>query len=329
MNVLVVGGTGFLGYHAVKEFVRRGHTVSILALPPMPAEGLFPDGVHIQLANLDELSDVRVRALLRGMQGVVFAAGADDRIIPKAPAYPFFHHANVEVSARLFRLAREEGVQRGALLSSYFLHFERIWPELKLAEHHPYIRSRKEQEQQALRAAMPDLQLCILELPYIFGSMPGRAPLWTPIVNLVRRSRVILYPPGGTNMIAVQHVAEAIVGAIEQGKGGERYVVGDENLTWVDWLRRLSRLACGKAKPVVTIPRFLMRMQMRQVQKMHRAEGKEGGLDPIELVKLQCAQTFFDPTPAAQALGYGRGGLDEALSATVEASPVGGNTTFW
>lgn len=61
--------------------------------------------------------------------------------------------------------------------SSYFAYFDRIWPEMRLAEHHPYIRSRKGQEAQSLEAAMPDLQLCILQLPYIFGSMPGRAPL--------------------------------------------------------------------------------------------------------------------------------------------------------
>lgn len=329
MNVLVIGGTGFLGYHATSEFLRRGHRVSILALPPMPALGLFPDGVEIKLANLDDLSDDEVRALLQGQDGLVMAAGADDRIIPTAPAYPFFYHHNVEVSARLFRLAREEGVRRGALLSSYFAHFDRIWPYLKMSEHHPYVRSRREQEEQSLAAAMPDLQLSVLELPYIFGSMPGRAPLWTPIVNLVRNTPVLLFPRGGTNMIAVQHVGEAIVGAIERGQGGERYVVGDENVAWKDWLGRISRFACGRRKPVMTVPDFLVRWQMRQVERKHRAEGKEGGLHPVEFVKLQTAKTYFDPEPSRVALGYGRGGLDEAIGEAVAASPVGSKTTFW
>lgn len=329
MNVLVIGGTGFLGYYAVKEFLRRGHSVTILALPPMPAPGLFPDEVQIKLANLDDLSDDEVRALLRGQDGVVMAAGADDRIIPKAPAYPFFYHHNVEVSARLFRLAREAGVKRGALLSSYFAHFDRIWPHLRLAETHPYVRSRKEQEEQALAAAMPDLQLCILQLPYIFGSMPGRAPLWTPIVNIVRKWPVIPFPRGGTNMIAVQHVGEAIVGAIEQGKGGERYVVGDENLTWKDWLGRVSQFACGKKKPVITVPDFLVRWQLSNVAKKHHAAGKEGGLNAVQFLKVQTAETYFDPEPSRTALGYGRGGLDEAIRETVAASPVDSKASLW
>ena len=329
MNVFIVGGTGFLGYYATKELVRRGHTVSILALPPMPAPGLFSGDVQIRLANLDDLGDDEVRAMLRGHDGVVMAAGADDRVIPPAPAYPFFYHHNVEVSARLFRLGREVGVRRGVLLSSYFAHFARVWPHLELAKHHPYVRSRQEQEEQSLAAAMPDLELSVLELPYIFGSMPGRAPLWTPIVNMVRRSRVILYPGGGTNMIAAQHVGEAIAGAIEQGEGGERYLVGDENRTWKEWLGQMSLYACGKKKPVVTVPGGLVRMQMRQVEKMHRAQGKEGGLHAVELVKILTAETYFDPEPARAALGHGRGGLEGAIRETVAASPAGSTTTFW
>ncbi len=38
MNVFMVGGTGFLGYHAVRELQKRGHRVTLLALPPLPAE---------------------------------------------------------------------------------------------------------------------------------------------------------------------------------------------------------------------------------------------------------------------------------------------------
>jgi len=329
VNVFIVGVTGFLGYHATKEFVARGHHVSGVALPPLPADGVMPSEVEIRLANLEELHDAEVEALLKGKDAVVFAAGADDRVVPKAPAYEFFRRHNVQASARFFRLARQAGVKRGVVLGSYFAYFDRIWPEMKLAEHHPYIRSRREQEEQCLQASMPDLQLCLLELPYIFGTMPGKVPLWEPLVNMVRNYRVVPYPRGGTNMIAVQHIGEAIVGAIERGQGGERYVIGDENLTWVQFLHLLSRFATGKAKPVITIPTLLYRMQMKQVLAKHTAEGYEGGLNPVEFTNLMTARTFFDPTPSRQALGYGQGGLEDALRATVAACPPGGRTTFW
>ena len=58
---------------------------------------------------------------------------------------------------------------------------------------------------------------------------------------------------------------------------------------------------------------------MHALHLLHKWQGKEGGLNLLEFVKLQTANTFFDPTPSRQALGYGQGGLAEALRDTVRA----------
>jgi hypothetical protein len=165
---------------------------------------------------------------------------------------------------------------------------------------------------------MPGLELMILELPYVFGSLPGRTPLWEPLIRYIRSPLPLFYPKGGTNAMAVKQVGEAVAGAIEQGKGGERYPIGDENVTWADLLNRLSRLA-GRRKRVITLPTFVVREMMRALYLYHRLHGKEAGLDPLEFTKIQTMNTFFDPTGSREALGYGRGGLDEALRDTVRA----------
>lgn len=317
-KVVVVGGTGFLGYYAVKEFIGRGHSVTIVALPPLPEEGLFPKEVNITLANIDELDDSSIIDILKGHDAIVFAAGADDRVIPKAPAYEFFYQANVRSCKRVLSLARQSGIKRGVILSSYFLYFDRIWPEEKLSEYHPYIRSRKEQAQQSMDVSMPDLQLMILELPYIFGSMPGRTPLWKPLMHYINSRYPLFYMGGGTNMIAVEHVGEAIVGAIERGEGGRSYTIGDENLTWVVFLERVLGIL-GKKKRIVILPTCMVRLMLRVVKLQHSLRGKEGGLDPVKFAAIQTRNTFFDPAPAAKELGYGRGNLEEALKDTVHA----------
>jgi nucleoside-diphosphate-sugar epimerase len=317
-KVVVVGGTGFLGYYAVKEFIRRGHSVTIVALPPLPEEGLFPKEVNIILANIDKLDDSSIMDILKGHDAIVFAAGADDRVIPRTPAYEFFHQANVLSCKRVLSLARQSGIKRGVILSSYFLHFDRTCPEEKLSEHHPYIRSRKEQAQQSMDVSMPDLQLMILELPYIFGSMPGRTPLWKPLIGYINSRYPLFYMKGGTNMIAVEHVGEAIVGAIEKGKGGHSYTVGDQNLTWVEFLERILSIL-GKKKRIVILPTWTVRLGLRLVGLQHRLRGRESGLDPVRFAAIQTRNTFFDPAPAAEELGYGRGNLEEAFKDTVEA----------
>jgi nucleoside-diphosphate-sugar epimerase len=319
MNVFIIGGTGFIGYHAVVEFIRRGHQVSVLALPPLPADDLLPPEVDIKLADLNSLPDEEVRALLRGHDALVFAAGVDDRTIPKSPSYDFFYEGNVRSCSRLFRLAREVGVKRGVVIGSYFAYFARIWPEMELSKHHPYIRSRIEQINHAMQAAMPDLELMVLELPYVFGTMPGRTPLWAPLIRYTSYPIPLFYSRGGTNVVAVKHVAEAIAGAIEAGKGGEVYQIGGENLTWVEFLTRLSEKT-GKKKRVITLPDWIIRLGLWFVELYFKFQGREGGLDPVPFVDVQTAETFFDPTPSRIALGYGQGGLDDAFQDTVQAS---------
>ena len=57
MRILIIGGTGFIGYHALKEALKRGHEVSVLALPPVPADDLLPQNVEITLSDLNTLSE--------------------------------------------------------------------------------------------------------------------------------------------------------------------------------------------------------------------------------------------------------------------------------
>jgi hypothetical protein len=162
------------------------------------------------------------------------------------------------------------------------------------------------------------LELTILELPYIFGAMPGRVSLWRPLVKYVRSAPLLFYTKGGTNMVAVKHVAEAIVGAVEQGQAGECYLVGDENLAWQEFLTRLGSIM-GRRKRVVTLPDWLIRPALAAVKLTHWLQSRESGLDPIHLLDLQSADTFFDPEPARRALGFGSGGLDQAFAETVQA----------
>jgi len=46
-------------------------------------------------------------------------------------------------------------------------------------------------------------------------------------------------------------------------------------------------------------------------------QGVESGLNPVQFIKLQTAETYIDPELSRSMLGYELGGLDEALKETV------------
>jgi dihydroflavonol-4-reductase len=321
-RVLIVGGTGFLGYHAAQEFLAKGWEVTVMGLPPAPPAGLFPDTVGMVLQKVDLMPEAELAALLQGHDALVFAAGLDDRHILTKPAYAKFYQANVAEVQRLLTLAKEAGVKRAVVLGSYFAYFHRLWPELKLGDRHPYIRSRLEQEKMA--TSIPGLDGMVLELPYIFGTMPipGWKPIWAPLVQYLRSSGIIFYMAGGTACISARVVGRAIVGAIEQGEAGKCYPIGQENLTWPEMLTRLAQ-ADGRQIRVVTLPTWLIGAAMQGVLLSHLIQGKEGGLDLRYFAALQTAKTFIDPETSRQALGYELDSLDEAFRKTVAACQGG------
>jgi len=316
MNVLVIGGTGLLGYHATLELLKRGHRVSVLALPPLPVPDLFPASVSIQFGNLNLMDDDAVVSLLSGQDAVVFAAGADDRVTPIRPAYPYFYKQNVEPVKRLASLGRKTGLKKLVILGSYFAYFDRTWPRMKLSTWHPYIRSRVEQTRAAIEAGGDQVAVMTLELPYIFGTMPGRLPLWKPLIKYVASNLPLLYPRGGTTCVTVTQVAQSTAGAVERGEAGKCYPVGGENLTWEQLLQKFVA-AAGKRKRVIILSDGLVRLGTRLVKLLHQFQGREGGLDPVRFVELQTANTFIDPAESQFILGYSPADLDAAIRETV------------
>ncbi|MCC6868208.1 MAG: hypothetical protein IT522_05240 [Burkholderiales bacterium] len=100
-------------------------------------------------------------------------------------------------------------MRRAVVYGSYFAYFERLWPQMRFADKHPYIRSRRDQERMALSFASDDFSVGVLELPYIFGTQPGRKPVWVFLVEAIRGMKgATLYPKGGTTMVTVRQVAQ-------------------------------------------------------------------------------------------------------------------------
>jgi nucleoside-diphosphate-sugar epimerase len=319
-KVILIGGTGFLGTFAVREMRQRGWEVTSVGLAPVPREQNDDPQVHVVEQDFTRLDDPALLALLRGHTALVFAAGADDRLTPNRPCYPFFKAANVDALERLLRLAKPAGITRAVALGSYFTYFNRQWPHLKLTERHPYIRSRVEQQRVAFAAAAPEIELSFLELPYIFGAAPNRLPLWAPLLDYLRSTQTIYYTRGGTACVSVKAVGQAIAGAVEKGRGGQAYPIGEVNLTWGQMLTRLAK-ADGRDIRVVSLPNALLDPALWGLWLVHRLQGKESGLDPRHLLDLQAAETFFDPAPAQAELGFENGLLEGAFAETVAACP--------
>lgn len=318
MKVFMIGGTGLLGSEAAKVLIEHGHKVESIALPPLPEGAVLPPKMKISYGNYLEMTDDQLRDYFRGCEGFVFAAGVDERVEGPAPIYDLYKKYNIDPINRLLKLAKECGVKHTAICGSYFSYFAKTMPELELTKWHPYIRSRIDQEEAAMRFADDSFSVGVLELPYIFGTQPGRKPVWMFVAEQILSAKgATMYPRGGSTMVTVHQVGQAIAGALEYTQGGKCWPIGWYNLTWKEMLTIMHKHLGRPKQKVVTIPDWMFTIGCKAMRKQQEKNNIDGGLYMPKLAKIQCSELFIDKSLGCVPLGVKEDDIDAAIGDSV------------
>lgn len=234
MKVLIVGGTGLTGAHAALYLRDQGCEVT-LSSRSTPDNPVLADFEHIAGSYLDD--DFPVEALA-GFDALVFAAGADIRLLPPGEDDDaFFTRVNSEGVPRFMQRAKAAGIARAVYIGTYY---PQVVPEAIATS--AYVRSRHLADEGVRALNSADFNVCSLNAPFILGCMPGVAlPHLEGLVNYAAgriEGLPLVAPGGGVNHISSQSMSEAIYGALQRGEGGKAYLVGDENVSWKEYLER-------------------------------------------------------------------------------------------
>ncbi len=318
-KVLVLGGTGLLGYHTTLELLANGYKVVSISLPPMPKDDLF-EGMDVEnyLFDINEKTDEELLGYLDGVYGVMYAIGADERIVPDAPAFTFFYEQNVRTTQRMVRLARKKGVEKFVVYGSYFSEFAQRWPETNLIDH-AYPKTRILQEDIAFAEGEGAVDVTVLRLPYIFGVIPGRMPLWKMFTDQIKGQDVFPALPGGTTMVTVKQVAQAARGAMEKGEHRKTYVLGWHNMKYKDFYEMMVEALGQKGKtqiPVVPLEAMLPAYQ--EYDRLAKENGKEHGIHMAKGAEMNCRDLYIDPKPVMDAIGYKEDDVVAAIKETLK-----------
>lgn len=236
MKVLVIGGSGLIGGEAAMYLQEQGHEVTLMSRQPPTAPALakmpFIAGNYIH----DDMGDGR----LQGFDALVFSAAADIRNLPQDGSVTpedFYRQANDEAVPRCLEAARYAGITRVVYIGSFY---GQVAPER--VGKCPYVTSRVNTDR-AVRALSGDgFTVCSLDCPFVLGHIPGtQVPHMAGLVQYASGNLPelpVFAPRGGTNHITSHSVAQAVLGALENGEGGRAYLIGDENLNWKDYLEQ-------------------------------------------------------------------------------------------
>ena len=320
MKVLMIGGTGQLGHFVLAHLARARHELVAVGLGDAPEPGFLPAGTALLRCDTNAASTDELAQLLRGVDVVIHAAGADGRNLFARPAIDAFRAANVQPVERLVAAMRRSGSRRLVMLGSYYTAMARVYPKLALADKSAYIASRLEQNRAAIAAAGDDVAVGVLELPYIFGAAPRRGTLWGFYIDQLRSGEGELpVHAGGSACITMNQVGIAAARLCEQLDGHRNVPIGSANLKYAEIFGLFAR-HLGVTRPIVPRePAFFLEAAQRQADAL-RQSGKESAYDPIGLLEIENVDLFIDPLPAMQALRFGPEDIDEAIGQSVAAT---------
>ena len=328
----MVGGTGLLGEKAANILIKRGHKVVAVALPPIPVGAPIPKEMDLTLCDINEVSDEKVLKMMKGCDCFIFASGIDERVECPAPVYDWYDKYNIKPLERLLPLAKQAGIKKAVVLGSYFSMLDKEYGYKSkmpkgLRERNPYIRARLNQEATVEKFVDENFDAAVLELPYIFGTQPGRKPVWTILIEQIAsmdKLSFTMYPKGGTAMLTVRQVGESIVGAAEklgnEFKGFFAWPIAMYNLTWVEFLHIVyDARGMGKNRKIVGVPAWMMKMGMGKTIKEYKEKGIESGLDVKYLPSIMNINLFID-NKYAKALGVQEDDIEAAIFDSVAVS---------
>jgi dihydroflavonol-4-reductase len=308
MKVLIIGGTGFIGSYIARALINLDHQVTIYAREANDHIKQWLQPSEIIYGDLFNISDKEYLKILEGHDEVVFTAGVDDRTLPKRPSYPVFYRGNVETSTRLVTLALSLNITRFMFIGSYFTYFDGFFPDLQLAQTHPYIRSRIEQKKQVFDLLESNHKCVFIELPFVFGKVIGADSLWKPLIAYLKSRWPIFAPKGGTAVVSIDEVTRVAVEALRLDSGLVSLQPAMKNMTWRQLFAEISK-ATGIERRIYPLPKSVFDLGLKLLSIYHFSIWKEGGLNFSKLSSLVTRELFL---PCKQD------SMDEAFRQTID-----------
>ncbi len=315
---LVTGGTGFVGSHVVRALLARGRAVRCLVRAGSRRENL--EGLPIEIV-VGDLTDAA--SLIPALSGVrtLYHVAADYRLWARNPNE--LYRANAGGTDNVLAAASAAGVDRVVHTSSVAAlgltrdgsPADETTPVERSRIIGHYKKSKYDAERVALSWAARGLPVVIVNPSTPVGEGDIKpTPTGQLIVDFLNR-RMPAYVDTGLNLVDVRDVAAGHLAAAEKGRVGERYILGNRDMTLREILETLARLT-GLPAPRVRLPHWIPLTAAAVATGAARVTGRPPRVS-LESVRMSTHRMFFDAGKAIRDLGLPQTPVDEALSRAV------------
>jgi len=303
--VLVTGATGFLGRHVCEQLLAGGHAVRAVGR----SDGTQLQEMGVEYVQGSILDDATLTAATAGVERAFHLAGWVSRDPKDADA---MHAVHVDGTRRVIEALSAAGAQRIVYASSsgtvaasrnpHALATEKAPYPLDIVGDWPYYRTKIEAEELALSlSAERDLSLVCINPSLILGPGDTGGSSTGDVIQVLKK-QIPAIPPGGVCFVDVRDVAAGALAAMEDGRDGERYLLGAANWSLRTFVEQIG-VAGGVKTPRLGSPGWLTVGSARLVEPLCRLVGRTPPLD-VASAQMSCLFWYADSSKAKRELGF-------------------------
>ncbi len=229
MQLLITGGTGFLGCHVASRFLAEGWNVRLLDVLPLTEPELLDaqqEG-RVEVVEGDVADAFTVHQATEGVQAVVHTAAA----LPIQGSRERIMGTNVEGTRHALRSARERGAGKVVHISTTAVYgVPKIHPLYETSPIVPlglYGESKVEAEKACDEARQQGVDVTIIRPKTFIGT--GRLGIFQILFEWIREGRRIPIIGTGNNkyqLLAVSDLVDAIYRSTTQENRNETFNIG-------------------------------------------------------------------------------------------------------
>ncbi len=304
MKILITGADGVLGNNLVRELLKRGHSISVLLIDKnTPSPTL--NGLPVKRFYGNILDYESVDLAIEGHDVVIHAA-ASTQVYPARSET--INEVNINGTQHIIDSCLKHNVKRmihvgtansfgnGCIINPG----NEKTPYVGYRYGLDYIDSKRKAQELVLKAVREkQLPAVIVNPTFMIGPFDSKPSSGSLILALYQK-KIPVITTGSKNYIAVKDAAIAISNAIEKGKIGECYILGNHNLSYKEAFTLISEVI-GVKPPKFMIPSYLVRLY----GSLNSFIGSMFGVRPSitkEIAQLSCENHCYSSEKARKEL---------------------------
>ncbi len=321
MKILVTGATGYVGHQLALTLANQGNCVHILVRNPLSKNIPRHNYIHVFTGDITERSTIKA-AMTGCIQ--VYHTAALIGLWTNDPS--LFYKINVEGTNNLLAEALELGVKKFVFTSSCGV----LGPTVlkPKSENDPRTTSFDNEyeftkylaENLVKEYVHKGLFTIIVSLSKVYGPGIETHPISVNSIinNFIKGKLTIIPRPGNltTNYCFINDVVEGHILAMAKGIGGEKYILGGENISYADLFKTIRSL-CGTKARLIQVPKLFVQIWAILQWIQYKITDKKPVVSAKGIKHIFCNKTFSSGK-AIRQLGYHPTPLQDALKQTIQ-----------